>query len=129
VITISDAHNQARLNASLSHMITGAARPKLRIYGGTRPSNGAAPGTPLLVEIELNPTTAAVANGVLSIAQFAPGLIENTGLPTWARIVNGAGAHSLDCDAAGPGGTAEVLLSTESLYQGGQVILSSATFA
>ncbi|MEN9317348.1 MAG: hypothetical protein RIS35_3741 [Pseudomonadota bacterium] len=129
MISISQAHADARLEGSRTLMIAGTARPKLRIYGATRPVNGAAPGSPLLVEIELNPASAEVSNGALTIQQFAPGLIVATGQPTWARIVNGNGAHVLDCDAGGPGASTEIVVSAATLYQGGRVLLVGATFA
>ena len=124
MITISEGHANARLEGSLSHMVLGASRPRLRLYGGTRPANGAGPGTALLAEIELLASSAVVAGGVLTIQQFEPGLINATGDPTWARIVNGNGAHTLDCDVG-----VEVVLSTATLFEGGRVALNSATFA
>lgn len=128
MITISVAHNEARLDASRQFMVAGTARPKVRIYGGTRPSNGAAPSSPMLVEIELNPATATVSGNALTVQQYAPGLIASTGQPTWARIVNGNGAHVLDCDASGPSGSAEIVVSADTLYLGGRVLLTGASF-
>lgn len=128
MITISSAHNNARLEATRDFMVTGTARPKVRLYGGTRPVTGAAPGTPLLCEIELNPASAVVSNGTLTIAQFDSGLILSTGSPTWARIVNGSGTHVLDCDAGGPGSTTEIIVTAATLYEGGRVLLASAVF-
>lgn len=128
MITISSAHNNARLEGSRSYMVAGPARPKLRLYGGTRPVTGAAPSTPLLVEIELNPLSAVVSNGTLTIAQQDSGLILATGTATWGRIINGNGAHVLDCDAGGPGSSGEVTVTASTLYEGGRVLLASAVF-
>ena len=126
MITISQGHAEARLEGSRSHLVAGSARPKIRIYGGVRPASGADPGTPLLVEIELLASSAVIVNGAMTIQQYTPGLIATTGTATWARIVNGNGAHSLDCDV---GASAEVVLSAGTLYEGGRVLLVSATFA
>jgi hypothetical protein len=126
MITISEAHANARLEGSRTHMVLGTSRPKLRLYGGTRPANGVEPGTPLLAEIELLASSAVIAGGVLTIQQFEPGLILSSGDPTWGRIVNGNGAHNLDCDV---GASGEVVLSASTLYEGGRVVLTSAVFA
>ena len=128
MITISATHNNARLQATLDFMVLGSLRPKVSIYGNTRPATGAAPGASPLVEIELNPASAVVSSGTLTIQQFAPGLIMSTGSATWARIVNGNGAHVLDCDAGGPGDPTEIVVSAEILYLGGSVLLVSAVF-
>jgi hypothetical protein len=128
MIAISATHNNARLQATLDFLVLGSQRPKVSIYGNTRPSTGASPGAVALVEIELNPASAAISNGALSIQQFAPGLIMATGSAAWARIVNGNGAHVLDCDASGPGGLTEIVVSAETLYLGGRVLLVSAVF-
>jgi hypothetical protein len=128
MITISAVHNNARLQATLDFLVLGSQRPKVSIYGNTRPVTGAAPGASPLVEIELNPSSAVISNGTLSIQQFAPGLIMSTGTATWARIVNGNGAHVLDCDAGGPDDLTEIIVSAEVLYLGGRVLLVSAVF-
>ena len=126
MISISVAHNEARLTATRDFIDTGSANGKLRIYGNTRPANGAAAGADPLVEILLDKPCGTVSAGALSLNASDLPLIANSGAPTWARVVNGNGAHAFDCDAAGPGGTAEVIVSEATLYAGGQVALVSA---
>lgn len=128
MIAISTAHANARLQATLDFMLLGSQRPKLSIFGNTRPAVGVSAGAAALVEIELNPTSGVITNGALTIQQFGPGLIMATGTPVWARIVNGNAAHVLDCDAGAAEAMTEIVVSSATLYLGGRVSLVSATF-
>lgn len=126
MISISTAHNEARLEATKTFIDTGTGNGTVAIYGGTRPTNGAAAGSPVLVEIELSKPCGTVATGLLTLVSTDTPMIANTGAPTWARVLNGNGDHVLDCDAGGPGSTTEIVVSESTLYQGGQVTLTSA---
>lgn len=126
-IKLTQRHNEARLAGSLSDLDLGPNKAKLRLYGGTRPANAAtAPGTDMLVEIELTKPSGTIANGMLSLTQNANGLIAVTGQATWARFVNGNGDTCFDADAGKGTGAWEVQLANDQLYAGGEARLVSA---
>lgn len=127
-ITITQAHNNARLAGTLAYLDTGASTARLRIYGGTRPASPTtAPGSAMLVEIPLTKPAGTVAGGVLSLTQSANGMVEQSGVATWARAVNGNGDPVFDADAGQGPGAWEVVLAQAQLYAGGEVALTSAT--
>lgn len=123
-ITISTAHADARLAGTMAHMDTGSANARIRIYDGTRPAGGGA-ATTLLVEIELDKPSGAIAGGVLTLASSDVPLVANSGVATWARIVNGNGDYSWDCDVSLEGGAGEVQLPDTTLFAGGKTQLVS----
>jgi hypothetical protein len=128
MISISVAHNEARLTATRDFIDLGTPNGKLQIFGNTRPVlNGGAAGAPPLVEIVLDKPCGVVSANSLALDSSDLPLITVSGAPTWARIINGNGAHVLDCDAGGPGATTEVVVSEATLFEGGQVALVSAT--
>lgn len=130
MISISIAHNEARLNGTLTFMevgMTGGAVAHLRIYNGVRPANGGAVTT-LLVDIPLDnpPGTVTPGSGVLNLTSAALPLVAATGTASWARCVNAAGAEVFDCDVSDTTGTGEVQLPSTSLFAGGKTSLVSA---
>ena len=126
-ITITQAHNEARLEATRAFLDTGTGRARVRLYGGTRPSSVTAdPGTPLIAEIPLQKPCGSVAGGVLTLVQHEDGLIMHTGVVTWARVVNGNGDTAFDCDAGEGVGPWEIQLAQTQLYAGGSARLLSA---
>lgn len=126
-IAITQAHNEARLEGTRSFLDQGAASAKVRIYGGVRPATpNDAPGSAMLVEIELTKPCGTVAAGVLTLTQQADGLIAETGVATWARFVNGNGATAFDCDAGEGAGAWELQLAQAQLYAGGAARIVSA---
>lgn len=104
----------------------------VRLYGGTRPASPSSePGTALLAEIKLQHPSGTVAAGALTLAPLEPALIQQTGAPTWARVVsrNGVTAFDMDAGIAGsqPGGlNPECVLSAAGLFAGGLVAILSA---
>ena len=126
-VVITDALNDARLAGTLAFLDTGPANAAIQIYGGTRAATPAdAPADPELVSIPLTKPAGNVSNGTLLLTPQAPGLIMVSGVATWARVVNGAGAVAFDCDAGqGPGAWA-VQLVQSSLLAGGDARLISA---
>lgn len=126
-IAITQAHNEARLEGTRSFLDTGTGRARVRLYGGTRPSSvNDAPGTPMLVEIPLQKPCGTVAGGVLTLVQHEDGLIAETGVATWARVVNGNGDTAFDCDVGQGVGPWEITLAQTQLYAGGAARIISA---
>ena len=125
-ISIASALNDARLDAVIDYLDTGSGNAKIVIYGGTRPANGAAPGSSSLATITLTKPCGSITSGVLNLTKSSTPLVSNTGVATWVRVVNGNGDHAFDCDASAAGGGAEVILSQTILYAGGEVDLLSA---
>lgn len=125
---ISQGHNEARLGGTLAYLDAGPDKAFVRIYGGTRPAAGESPGTPLLVQIELNDPSGTVTNNSLVLSSIDLATVGNSGTATWARIINGNGAWVIDCDAGAQGSGAPVILSSTTLYAGGKVGLLSGVF-
>lgn len=125
-VTISQAHNTARLNGTLAYLDTGSGHARIRIYDGVRPASGGG-ATTLLTEIALDKPSGAVANGILTLTSADIPLVLASGTATWARIVNGNGDMALDCDVSNQAGTGDIKLVSTSLYAGGKAVLSSAT--
>lgn len=127
-ISITAAHNDARLTGTLAYLDTGTDNAAVRIYGGTRPATPAdTPSSAMLVQISLTKPAGTVASGALTLTQLADGLISETGTATWARVVNGNGATAFDCDAGEGVGAWEVQLVQAVLYAGGDARITSAT--
>lgn len=119
MIQISNALNDYRLNAVVNFLAIGTQNASVRIYGGARPSFGAAPTGDLLATIVLVEPIGEVAEGLLAITPTAEALIETGGEATWARIVNGDDTLAWDCDVSDLNGTGELRLPSTTLYAGG----------
>lgn len=124
-LTISAAHNEARLNGTRAYLDTGASNARVRIYSGSRPAPGGAP-TLLLVEINLAKPCGVVSGGVLTLTSNDLAMVLNTGDATWARIVTASGDFAVDCDVSPTGGAGEVQLPSTQLYAGGRTEITSA---
>jgi hypothetical protein len=128
MIQITTAHNEARLQGTLGFLDTGADNARVRIYGGTRPASvNDAPGSSLLVEIELTKPAGTINSGLLNLTQLEDGLIQNSGIATWARVVNGDAVVAFDCDAGEGPGAWEVQMAQVQLFAGGDAKIVSAT--
>jgi len=126
-ITITTAHNDARLGGTLAYLDTGTGNAAVRIYGGTRPATPAdVPTSAMLVQVGLTKPAGSVAAGVLTLTQLEDGLIAETGIATWARVVNGNGDTAFDCDCGEGAGAWEVTLAQTQLYAGGAARITSA---
>lgn len=127
-IQITAAHNEARLQGTLSYLDSGTANARVRIYGGTRPASvNDVPSSAMLVEVSLTKPAGTIATGLLSLTQLEDGLIQNSGIATWARVVNGNDDVAFDCDAGEGAGAWEVQLAQAQLYAGGDAKIISAT--
>lgn len=126
-VAITQDHNEARLQGSLNRLDTGTGNAAIRIYGGDRPATPAdTPTSAMLVEIELTKPAGTVADGKLALTQAADGLIQTSGIATWARIVDGNGATTTDLDCSDMAGNGAVKLVSTQLYAGGDAKLVSA---
>ena len=126
-ITITSAHNDARLGGTVAYLDSGTGNAAVRLYGGTRPATPAdTPSSVMLVQIPLSKPCGTVSAGVLTLTQLEDGLIGNTGTATWARVVNGDGATAFDCDCGEGTGAWEVQLAQVNLYAGGAARITSA---
>lgn len=127
-ISITPAHNDARLTGTLAFLDTGTGNAAVRLYGGTRPATAVdAPSSAMLVQIGLTKPAGTVSAGLLTLTQLADGLISETGTATWARVVNGNGATAFDCTAGEGVGAWEVQLVQAVLYAGGDARITSAS--
>lgn len=127
-VTISAAHNNYRLDGTLAFLNVGADVTHIRIYGGVRPANGAAPGSSALVDIALPSPPGARVGNKLVLTGIDDTLVLLTGNATWARIVNGDGEHAVDCDVSATAGVGEIKLESTMLYAGGVCRVLSAEF-
>ena len=126
-IAITLEHNEARLAGTLAFLDAGPEPARLRIYGGTRPATPIeAPAGDFLVEIALTKPAGTIADGALTLTAVEDGLIQRSGIATWARFLNGEGASAFDADAGEGPGPWEVQLVTTQLYAGGNATLVSA---
>jgi hypothetical protein len=100
----------------------GAGAGKLRIYDGSRPATGGAVTT-LLAELTFSdPSAPGAAAGVLTFSAItADAAADNSGTPTWARIVDSTNAFVLDLSAGGPGSGADVECSVSPIVAGAVV--------
>lgn len=126
-VRITIAHNEARLNGTLTQLNVGAGNPAIQVYGGTKVSNITdTPSSAMLVEIELTKPAGTIADGLLTLTALADALIAVTGVATWARFVDGDGLVVMDSDCSDMSGTAPVKLVSTQLYAGGDARLASA---
>ncbi len=126
-VAITLEHNEARLAGTLTFLDTGPNPARLRIYSGTRPlTPSAAPASAMLVEIKLTKPAGTILNGLLTLTQQEDGLINNTGVASWARLLNGADATALDLDCSDTNGNGDVKLASTNLYLGGDARIVSA---
>ena len=126
-LAITSAHNEARLQGTASFLDSGVGNAAVRIYGGVKPDTPAdTPTSAMLVQIELTKPCGTISGGVLTLTQLTDGMISETGIASWARIVNGNGATAFDCDAGEGIGSWEVQLAQTHLYAGGAAKIVSA---
>lgn len=130
ITTISVALNEYRLGGTLEFLNVGSGVAHILIYDSTRPANGAAITTEvLLVDIPLLDPPGTVGSNKLSITTPPDALILASGVATWARIINGDGVHGIDCDVTDIAGAGPVKMASTTLYAGGIARILSAEFS
>ena len=126
-VTIAIAHHNARLAATLAFLNAGAGSAALRIYAGTRPATpDTAAGGTLLATIDLANPVGSINSGVLGLVAAGDGLIVATGVAAWARLFSADGGVALDLDCGDAASSADIMLASTQLYEGGFARLVSA---
>ncbi len=126
-VDISPAHNAARLAGTLAHLSAGSGKASIQLFGTDEVGAGAPPGgDPLVTLVLAKPPAAFNSDGVLELIQDDPtgDVILISGIPKWARFLNGAGAWVMDTDVSDGAGDGAVKLPTLVLYAGGRCPLS-----
>ena len=127
MISETTACREGALSGRLAILNTGSGTAYVRVYGDGRPASvNDAPGTALLVQIPLTNPAGSVAAGALTLTASDTGLIANTGIATWVRVVNRNGDTAFDMDAGAVASGAECELSEVNLFAGGLVALVPA---
>jgi hypothetical protein len=127
-ISQSTDFKAAGLVGRLAFIATGATFARVRIYGTTRPANGADPGGAYLAEIPLLDPPGEVAGLTLTLYPPDDAIVSLTGIAVWGRLINGDGTHVIDGDVTNEGAGGDFQLNTVNLYLGGVVRLVSAAF-
>lgn len=134
-VTISTDHRGARNNGTLALLDAGGsgAPGYASCYGGTRPADGAAPGSSVLINaLFAFPAGAVQGDGSILLAVGPEVLAIADGVVTWARVYNGLGVRLFDCDVSIPAGAGDLKLavsggSSTQVWAGGAVQLASGT--
>ena len=134
VLTLSTAHNDARLAATLAFADTGTAASQILFYATVRGAFGADPGVPPLVTMTLKKPCGTLVDHALVLQQAAAGgdLIAVQGSALWARWLNGAGAIVGEGDVSDAAGNGAFKISGTSgtlLYAGARAILGVTEIA
>lgn len=124
---ISTALRDARLVAVLTFLALGTENAKVQIFDGVQPDFGATPVGAPLVEIALNEPVGTVAGGVLTVTTTSEYMVANSGVATWARVINGEGTIAWDCAVGDLNGAGPLKLSSTTLYAGGYTRLVGGT--
>lgn len=100
---------------------------KVLVYTATKPadSDTAITDQTLLVTFEIPETSGTVSNGVFTGADIEPALVEVTGTPSWARLVDSDDATIGDVDVGLTGSGEFIELDSLSLVEGAYCAVSS----
>lgn len=124
MIEISDDLANDRSIATLNRLDNGAGHARIRIYDGTRPAFGVAGN--VLAEVILDKPCGVVDSRILTLHATDAALVLKSGNATWARVINANGDIVFDADVTDSSGTGDIRLSKTTLYEGGEVTLTSA---
>ena len=129
MITISSAHNLARLLGSRTFTDTGSDPARLAFYASARVAIDAEPTTSPICEIPLQNPSGVVDGSGYSLLQAADGFNNSTGVALWARLFTRSGDVHTDFDvraASADVSTGEISIENTTLYAGGATRIVSA---
>lgn len=112
--------------------IDAAGGGALHIYGGVKPLSADQPadGSPLAIIALAVPSMSLHATQAQMVLSATVGYVALSGVPTWARFVDGNGLPVLDCAAGLPGSGAPLTVTdgkaapSSTLYVGGEITVS-----
>lgn len=133
VVRLAMASRNAANDAAVDRVNGGAGAAKLRIYGGSMPTDpDTTTGATLLAEVTLaNPAFGASASGAKTLTD--PGAVTGlaAGTATWCRLVQGGaaagGAGVIDGDVGATGSGAFLELNTTTISVGVNVDITGGT--
>jgi len=126
-LNFSTALRNARAQAIITAIDTGASNGALKFYSGTKPATGAAiTNQVLLGTLTFSKPCATATNGVITFEPIASDPVADaTGTITWARALNGNGDFVFDVDC-GTTGTV-VTFNNVGVEAGGIIMINSGT--
>jgi hypothetical protein len=124
---ISQGLNEARLAAVIDYLALGTTNAKVTFYDGTQPAFGGT-ATTALAEILLVEPVGTVSGNALTLTPTDEYMVTQTGVVTWARVVNGNGDLAFDCAVTNMAGAGPIKVSDTQLYAGGYTRISSGTW-
>ena len=130
-VTISVAHNEARLAGTLANLNSGPGPGYIDLYTAPRPASGAAITTQAkLARITLADPAGTITPGsnTLTLTQAADSLFLLDGDAVWARGCASDNAHSFDCDVSAVGGLGQIKFANITVLAGGIARMVSAAF-
>jgi hypothetical protein len=133
-ISYNDTQRTSRMTDISDAVDAGTAAGYLRIYSGTRPSNGAAVGTghTLLAELRFSDpcvTASGVATGVLTFDSITADTSANAaGTASWFRILQSNGTtYVADGSVSVTGGGGDLQLDSTTIASGQNVSVNTFT--
>ena len=129
-LNFSTALRNARASAIISALDAGATPATIKLYSGTKPAiTGAAITTQVLIgTCALSKPCAIAIEGVVMFAPIADDPIaDNTGIISWARLLNGDGAFVADMNCGVTGSSAILIFNNLSVQAGGLISITSGS--
>ncbi|MEC7120590.1 MAG: hypothetical protein VXW65_11915 [Pseudomonadota bacterium] len=129
-IVFSPAVVSDRLQALTRALDADSDAGQLLIYSGAQPSAGDVPAGDLLIALSFSkPSMSGISGGVLTLSNPAPEFVAISGIATWGRLTDGAGAWVADVSvgAQGSGAVFEINQPTTQLYAGAELTVTVAT--
>ena len=129
-ISLSNAHLVTRIEATRSFIDQGELNARIRLYAGTRPlSPEETPTSAMLAEVQLTKPCGTITGLTLNLTTVSNALITQTGVVTWARLVNGNEETALDLDCSETDAGGDIQFAQTQLYAGGYAQLTSASLS
>ena len=116
---ISPELNNYRLQGVVDWLLLGTTPARAKIYSGVQPAFSDAPTGTLLLTVEFAEPIGTISSGVLQVSPTPEAQVSASGIATWARIENGAGAAGFDVPVSDMAGSAPLKMPSTQLYAGG----------